>query len=268
MVKLEATMTRMFVTRETKKSEGSSNSDGDDKKTKKKKSRKDKNGADQEDLTYTSPEIISVTQNMMNFVSVVGEDESKHWKTSMTPAGFFEQLRLLQVSQEFDHRIKVYVALDVLFNKDFGLLTPDTPPAKVTQNMAQRDILTALEDFVEARCGTSVLGFKNYPYFLQKLYSADILSDEGILTHYNSKKVAAEGREGHSKAKIAAKPFLAWLEQNDSEESDEEEEEEEEESTPEDLKKPSAAVGGAQSIQTAKTTDTTADADDINIDDI
>lgn len=92
--------------------------------------------------------------------------------------------------------------------------------------MNQRDILAALEDFVLIHSNVCVPDrFKNYPYFIQKLYSADILTETGILKHYNSKKSESEGRPSYAKAKVAAKPFLDWLQQNDSEEDSDENDE-------------------------------------------
>lgn len=116
--------------------------------------------------------------------------------------------------------------------------------------MSHRDILSALEDFVESK--TETVGFTNFPYFLQKLYSADILNETGILKHYNSKKV--EGRQSYAKAKIAAKPFLDWLQQSDSD-GDESGDESEEEVQPKTKKLGTVEpVVGVQQIALTKIT--------------
>lgn len=250
-----------------------------DKKSKKRRNRKDKGSSggcqleELEELEYKSPEVVNVVQNLLNLISYGDESGKIIFNQSVSPNDFFDRLRLLQMSQGFNHRLKVYIALEALCHPDLGGLTPNILENRsqyllmvgsigqdpfrypiyerhffrlrsctewidvlyihmvclhggcrfflpqITQNMSHRDILAALEDFVMNQTEISVPdGFKNYPYFVQKLYSADILTDEGILKYYSSRKVEAEKRESYSKAKLAVKPFLDWLEQSDSEE--------------------------------------------------
>lgn len=64
-------------------------------------------------------------------------------------------------------------------------------------------------------------GFKNFAYFVQKLYSAEILGEDAILDYYT--KLNGEDRESYKQGQVAVAPFVSWLQQQSSDSDDDDE---------------------------------------------
>lgn len=162
-----------------------------------------------ESLTINCPEIVEVYTRLRNIVSSSS--------SSVTPDSFFVELRMLQVSQDFDAKCRMYVVFNALFKEG---LTPEGLEQKMPfvskccdSSVHAPDLISALENFCFENEATVMAG---YPYLLQRMYNAELLEAEDILEYYRNEK----GDAVFQKCKTFAEPFLQWLEEADS--SDEE----------------------------------------------
>eukprot|EP00920_Eleutheroschizon_duboscqi_P020435 GHVT01048431.1.p1 GENE.GHVT01048431.1~~GHVT01048431.1.p1 ORF type:complete len:458 (-),score=122.81 GHVT01048431.1:1792-3096(-) len=189
--------------------------------------KKDKNeGADSllppGKLTFSSPEIAEVIERLRTFLTATDD---------VSPASFAQEVRVLQVSQDFDIRCRLFVVFAVILGPD---VTPTSLEgsmrfieATVDRSAKQEDILKALEHFVVDIAPAAI---PSYPYLLQKLYKSSLLEGEDIINYYDDKHAEKAEAEYWGKCKQTAAPFLAWLGEVESDsDSDEEEDEEPEE---------------------------------------
>ncbi|XP_053993698.1 eukaryotic translation initiation factor 5-like [Hylaeus volcanicus] len=229
-------LTKSYIVEEKK-----NESDLDDGNIPSKKFLKNKKGkskecmADIEDLHYQSPEIQSIIERLTNLVENTNQNpptSANNTESSrLSPTDFFNELRMLQITQSFNNRVKFYIALEVFFSKNqkplSKLLDEYIPFIKeVAQGMSNRDILTVLEDYIALNNTTSLeSSFYDFPYTLQKLYNEDVLHEEGIIKHYTKTK-NKDLREAYLVAKKVTEPFICWLrEEGEGEEEDESEQE-------------------------------------------
>lgn len=194
-------------------------------------------------LTIDCPEISEVCTRLRNMFSS---------SSSVTPDAFFVELRMLQVSQDFDAKVncecsaliafgchclvlgfrvwmggacvfvfalqcRMYVVFNALFKDG---MTPEALEQRMPfvakccdSSVHAPDIISALENFCFENEATSMAG---YPYLLQRMYNAEILEPEDILEYYKSER----GDAVFEKCRVFADPFLKWLAEADS--SDEE----------------------------------------------
>lgn len=144
----------------------------EDKKSRK-SSKKDTLPRKKEELFYNSPEVKTVIDRLLllftspeeerlssaalhqvdgqDSVGTSTADMSSKVPLALTagkvsPTEFFNQLRLLQISQDFDHRIKVFIALEVLFSVSLGGFTLEALDQKMPY-------LTEVRSVVDIRCG-------------------------------------------------------------------------------------------------------------------
>lgn len=168
-----------------------------------------------EKLKYDSDEILEVVNRMRNFI----ESNEK-----VSVEDFFREIRVLQVSQDFDAKCRVFVALRCLFNE--GMTVADLEAKLpyicrvVDSSTSSFDVLNAFEHFCYVHTPQSLPVF---PYFVQKLYGAEILDSEDILKHYEIETDVSS----FNGCKKTIQPFLTWLRENESEEESSEEETEE-----------------------------------------
>merc|ERR1711904_434478 len=161
-----------------KKAAGSDDEDGEakekkDKKEKKEKKKKadsdedsavevngNKKGADSdsdvEELQYNSEELQDVITTLSEFVASKGGEPSV--------ADFFEELRMQQLAKVFDHKVRLYVAIQALFGttisvKDIPKKAKYLSKAISNASMPPKDILWAFEVFI---CNTPAAE-KSYP---------------------------------------------------------------------------------------------------------
>lgn len=190
-------------------------SEGEKKAEKPEKKKERKHGSSdgpklvlKESLTIDCPEIAEVCTRLRNMVCT---------SASVTPDSFFVELRMLQVSQDFDAKCRMYVVFNALFKDG---LTPEALEQKMPfvakccdSSVRASDIISALENFCFENESTAMTG---YPYLLQRMYNAELLEAEDILDYYGNDK----GDAVFEKCKTFAEPFLQWLAEADS--SDEE----------------------------------------------
>ncbi|KAL8451806.1 hypothetical protein Emag_002601 [Eimeria magna] len=162
-----------------------------------------------ESLTISCPEIAEVSSRLRNMVVSSS--------SGVTPEAFFVELRMLQVSQDFDAKCRMYVVFNALFKDG---LTPESLEQKMPfvakccdSSVRAGDLISAFENFCFENEATSMAG---YPYLLQRMYNAELLEAEDILDYYNKDTQDAVS----IKCKGYAEPFLKWLAEADS--SDEE----------------------------------------------
>jgi len=133
---------------------------------------------------------------------------------------FFEELRMQQLAKVFDNKVRLYVAIQSIFGKTISAKQiPDKAKylIKVIKNasMPPKDILWAFEVFFVNNASTE----KSIPVTYKGLYDSDLVKDEEFLAHYKGNPKTP----GFDNAKKAAKPFLEWLENVESDEDSSEE---------------------------------------------
>lgn len=222
-------------------------------KTKKEKSKKKKEKnkleenfvLEKESLHFNSPEIKEVIERLKYLISSNPE---------MSEILFSEELRVLQVSQCFDAKCRIYICLCSLFEDKISkeLLEKRINYLKKVNDtsVTTDDIFMAFEHYINH---VAISGSLNiYPYLLQILYNNDILESKDILRRYdrventlengknnkeggmNEKEMKAE--ECYQKCKNIAKHFVHWLKDNESDTEEEEESNEKEENSGVDAK--------------------------------
>ncbi|TRY50495.1 Translation initiation factor eIF-5 Tif5p/ZnR+W2 domain-containing protein [Cryptosporidium tyzzeri] len=170
-------------------------------------------------LTFESPEIVDVIGRLTNFMQKNEE---------VSPEDFFSELRVLQVSQDFDEFMRFSVLLAVLFGlkdpidpKVFKLRIPYISKA-VEGSLRSNAIISIFESYcVEKNPST----LSTYPYLIQQLYDADILSEKVILKYYQKDAPTSwvsgcSTQDTFEKAKKSCEPFVDWLLEGSNDESD------------------------------------------------
>jgi len=197
-----------------KKDDSDSDAGSDDDKSEK------SSDADKEvvPLEYDDDEIKSTIKSMTEFV------ESKGGKPSV--AAFFEEVRALQVTKVFDHKIRLYAVLESLFGASMDLKGV-SDKSKIIEKFISNgglktaDVLWAFDTYVESNKDWDAT--RCFPHIVKALYEQEWCSDEAILRYYNDDE--GEGEPGFDKAKTAAKPILGWLAKADDSDSEEDSDE-------------------------------------------
>merc|ERR1719327_1932035 len=191
------------------KKEKKEEKEGKEKKEKKKDkgdedTAKAKKGSDdgEDDLEFTDELIVESTKRLAKFVK---EQETKG---KLGKDKFFDEARMIQIQNAYSTKLRMYVALQSLFDADMNKEGAKSRTAHLkilasTPQMDAGDILAAFELYYV----TSPKLIKQYPNVLKELYDGDMLSEQQLLEHYG-KDLSSEG---FSEAKTAAKPFLDWL---------------------------------------------------------
>jgi len=172
-------------------------------------SRRCSKAAEGADLTFTD-EVIKESVARVRKLTQEAEGEG----TPMGTEKFFDEVRMIQIQNSFSHKLRLYVVLGGCFGDD---LLPKTLKAKMpyvkkmvsSPPMVTKDILHAFEVYYVENPQNR----KQYPMCLKELYDSDVLPEAELQQHYSS----SLGTEGFAEAKAAAKPFLEWLAQEDSE---------------------------------------------------
>ncbi|CAD2087832.1 eukaryotic translation initiation factor 5, putative [Plasmodium vinckei] len=234
----------------TDKSNPNNSSTNNNKKDKKSKSKKDKGKKKLEDnfvlekelLHYESFEIKEVIDRLRTLVVTF---------PNISDNDFCEELRVLQVSQCFDSKCRMFICLCALFDDKISkeLLEKNIKYLKKINDtsVTTMDIFLALEYYVNKIATTAIT---IYPYILQVLYNNDMLESKDIIKRYdeeddanvisvsNNKKGSSsnninnvdekqkEYNECYEKCKCMAKHFVNWLKQNDSDEEESDDEDE------------------------------------------
>ncbi|GAW82800.1 eukaryotic translation initiation factor 5 [Plasmodium gonderi] len=211
-----------------------------DKKLKKKEKKKNKTEEnfvlEKECLHFDSVEIKEVIDRLRTlFVTF----------PNISDNDFCEELRVLQVSQSFDSKCRMFICLCALFDNQITkeLLEKYIKYVKKVNDtsVTVTDIFLALEYYVNKIAANALI---IYPYILQVLYNNDIFEGKDIIKRYdaNSSSTLLFGKsdstesldektkyyiECYNKCKSMAKHFVSWLKEDESDEDECEEEEEE-----------------------------------------
>lgn len=178
----------------------------------------DGKGEEDGDVAYDGEIVKDVMGVMKAFVE----------KGKVKPDDFAEEIRMQQIAKLFDHKIRLFVALDALMPSgsmdakttvehkqvlDKVLTTPKIPPA---------DVLWAFDTYLSLneKC------VRSYPMVLKVIYDEDWASEKDILKYYGGE---GDGEPGYDAAKKSAEPFLKWLQT--AEESDDDEDEDSDEAS-------------------------------------
>jgi len=134
-------------------------------------------------------------------------------------ACFFEELRIHQLANDFDHKMRLYVALEALFTQGLEASAVQKSTKYLTKCIGSRlmspsDVLWAFEVHLNA----NPTGEQCYAMVLKHLYDSDIVEEEPLLEHYRGDLATP----GFVAAKKAAVPFLQWLETAEESSSDDE----------------------------------------------
>ncbi|SBT44775.1 eukaryotic translation initiation factor 5, putative [Plasmodium ovale wallikeri] len=156
---------------------------------------------------------------------------------------FSEELRVLQVSQSFDSKCRIFICLCAIFHDKITkeLLERNIKYVKKVNDtsVTVTDIFLALEYYVNKIAQNAVI---IYPYILQVLYNNDVLESKDIIKRYdqsstissvhgynsNNENLDEKSKyymECYNKCKTMAKHFVSWLKENDSDDDESEEEE-------------------------------------------
>lgn len=197
------------------------------KKKDKKKKLEENFVLEKEALNFESPEINEVIKRL------------KHLFTSgsrMSENMFAEELRVLQVSQSFDSKCRIFICFCVLFD---DTITKEELEKNIMYlkkvndtSVTVDDIFVALEFYINKVASKSI---NIYPYILQILYNNDILESKDVIKRYEISEESAEkgnvcnekkngavdstnaiSEEYFEKCRNLAKHFVTWLKENDS----------------------------------------------------
>merc|ERR1712072_282952 len=193
-----------------KKAKDESDDDDDDDSEDAGASRKaSKEKGDDDDLNFTD-EVIK--ESIARVRKLIQEAEGKG--KPMGAEKFFDETRMIQIQNAFSYKLRLYVVLEGCFGDDMlpAKLKAKLPYVKKmvsTPPMPIKDILYAFEVYYVENPKNR----KQYPMCLKELYESDVLPEGDLQKHYASSLET----EGFEDAKTAAKPFLEWLAQEDSE---------------------------------------------------
>lgn len=151
---------------------------------------------------------------------------------SVKPDLLLEEVRIFQVANDFDLKIRLYIVLEVLFDANMDAKSAADSKkfiALFIQNgkMSGMDVLWSFDTYLAAHPSAS----KGFAMILKVIYDEDWADEETILRYYNEDE--GEDQPGFEQAQEAAAPFLKWLseaEADDSEENDDEADDDEDES--------------------------------------
>jgi len=164
---------------------------------------------------YGSEEVYTVIKTLRTYVEKTG--------AHMTLDDFFDELRLAQLAEVFDHKMRLYVALEALLGPKMdahSVLAQKDYITKAIDNasMPSHDVLWAFGAYIEAHPTTA----KSFPMVLKTIYDEDWATEEDILEYYGTDLFSSE--PGFLTAQKCAAPFLRWLSTVGSEDEDEDDE--------------------------------------------
>jgi len=132
---------------------------------------------------------------------------------------FFEAVRFQQIAKLFDHRVRLYVALEALMEGNMDAKAVNDKKRYINRcisqaSMSPPDVLWAFNTFLHANPGSA----KGFAMVLKVVYDEDWADEQSILRFYQNDEDA--GEPGFEEAKKAAGPFLTWLENAASDDDD------------------------------------------------
>jgi len=217
--------------------------EGHSKKKKSKGIGNDEQLLDKESLSFDSAEIAEVKSRLLTFTR----------DAKVTPEEFFTEVRVLQVSQDFDSIVRLFLVLDVLltphWNAESGSSVAITAEMVeeimpflrkvVDSSMDTGQTCYALENFIVMR-GLLPVSANNLAFILHKLFLADLLEEDCLILRYSdeasatvvkkkkkSSKHVSANEEWCSVAEVVKtaglQAFIKWLKEGEAETETEEE---------------------------------------------
>lgn len=155
-----------------------------------------------DNLSYNDEETSKVISNLKSFI------DGKGGKPKVDD--FFEEIRMFQLAQVFDHKVRLYVAIAACCGESMDAAAVNTNKkyiAKCIQNasMSGEDVLWAFNAYLAANAGAA----KGFAMVLKAVYEEDWAEEKEILDYYNDD--GNDDEPGFEEAKKKAAPFLKWL---------------------------------------------------------
>merc|ERR1712226_1540194 len=165
----------------------------------------DKSSDEEEELTYNDDMMSGLVADMCEGV--------KKQKDKLTVANFFEEVRTLQVTKNFDHKLRMFMVVSALFPD--GALNADGVKGRkkyITEfiknaKMSFADWIWGFETYLAANPTAT----KTWAMTLKALYDEDLAEEEQILAYFKKD----HDTPGFEASKKAVGPFLKWLETTD-----------------------------------------------------
>jgi len=170
----------------------------------------EKSSDEEEDLKYDDEVMRSLVADMCVFV--------QKEKDKLTVAKFFEEVRTLQVTKNFDHKLRMFVVVSALFPD--GTLSADGVKGRTkyikefikNAKMSFADWIWGFETYLAANPTAT----KTWAMTLKALYDEDLAEEDQILSYYKKD----HDTPGFEASKKAVGPFLKWLETTDDSDDD------------------------------------------------
>lgn len=151
---------------------------------------------------YDSNQVSNAIKALKDYV----EDEGE----CLTVEGFFDELRLAQLAEVFDHKVRLYVVLETFLENGLDEQSVLAHKEHIEQSinnasMSGADVLWAFNAYLEAHpCAA-----KGFPLVLKTIYDEEWASENEILEYYRRDEFATE--PGFMLAQKNAESFLRWL---------------------------------------------------------
>merc|ERR1712176_172641 len=138
-------------------------------------------------------------------------------------AEIFAELQNYQLAMQFDHRLQLYIVLDVVFcnRMDAKALAENKVVVGkfvTSVNMTAAEVLWAFGAYFSAYPKV----VERLPLILKVMYDEGWADETGILSYFN--KGQGSGEPGFDEVKRAAAPFLKWLETAESDDNEDDSE--------------------------------------------
>mmetsp|Transcript_59731 Transcript_59731/g.94876 ORF Transcript_59731/g.94876 Transcript_59731/m.94876 type:complete len:472 (-) Transcript_59731:75-1490(-) len=160
---------------------------------------------------YNSSQVSTAIKALQQYVKDEGE--------LLTVDDFFDELRVAQLAEAFDHKVRLYVVLETFLGNNLDEQSVLTHKDHIEQaissaSMRGADVLWAFNAYLQAHPS----GAKGFPLVLKTIYDEEWVFEKEFLEHYNCDKFEID--PGFQLAKEHAEPFLRWLGTFESDDED------------------------------------------------
>jgi len=130
---------------------------------------------------------------------------------------FYEELRLLQIANDMDLKLRLYVGLEALFGEAFSANAvakkkPHMQKMIRTVYMSTGDVMWAMEHFLSKHPECQ----KAFPMVCKALYDEDWVEEKSFIERYKNE---SHTNSGFAEAKKLSAAFVTWLETEEEESS-------------------------------------------------
>mmetsp|Transcript_59730 Transcript_59730/g.94867 ORF Transcript_59730/g.94867 Transcript_59730/m.94867 type:complete len:474 (-) Transcript_59730:75-1496(-) len=160
---------------------------------------------------YNSTQVVNAIEALRQYVKDEGD--------RLTVEDFFDELRIAQLAEVFDHKVRLYVVLETFLGNNLDEQSVLTHKDHIEQaissaSMRGADVLWAFNAYLQAHPS----GAKGFPLVLKTIYDEEWVFEKEFLEHYNCDKFEID--PGFQLAKEHAEPFLRWLGTFESDDED------------------------------------------------